>query len=81
MRPNKTKTQLLAKLGFRRNDINIRDIYKMNFNIDLGQWVVKMLDKYETSQKVRNLIHAILFLVFLFAVASILQGVGAVKWW
>ncbi len=53
----------------------------MNFNIDLGQWVVKMLDKYETSQKVRNLIHAILFLVFLFAVASILQGVGAVKWW
>lgn len=48
--------------------------------INLDQWVVKMLEKYENSQKVRNLIHAILLLVFLFAIAGSLQGIGAIKW-
>lgn len=53
----------------------------MNFNIDFGEWIVKMFDKYENSPTARRLIHLILFLVFMFAVASILQGIGAIKWW
>lgn len=40
-----------------------------------------MFEKYETSPAVRNLIHMILFLVFMFALASILQDIGAIKWW
>lgn len=40
-----------------------------------------MLDKYEQSPSIRRLIHMILFLVFLFALASLLQGIGAIRWW
>lgn len=56
-------------------------MFNFNFNIDLDGVVNKMLEKYENSKAVQRLIHMILFLVFLFAMASILQGIGAIKWW
>lgn len=47
----------------------------------LSKLGLDMFDKYENSPTARRLIHMILFLVFMFAIASILQGIGAVKWW
>ncbi|GEM_PF-4144611 len=50
----------------------------MNFNIDLGEWVTKMLDKYESSQTVRRLINALVFILFLFVLGGF---INAIKWW
>lgn len=50
----------------------------MNFNIDLGQWVVKMLEKYENSIKVRFLVNWLVVCLTFFALASF---INAIKWW
>ncbi len=50
----------------------------MNFNIDLNGAVTKMLDKYESSQKVRRLVNVLVFILFLFVLGGFIQ---AIKWW
>lgn len=50
----------------------------MNFNIDFGLWVVKMLEKYENSPKVRFLINWIVLCLTVFVLSGL---INAVKWW
>lgn len=50
----------------------------MNFNIDFGQWVVKMLEKYENSPKVRFLINWLVACLTIFVLASLIT---AIRWW
>ncbi|MDO4896328.1 MAG: hypothetical protein Q3971_03100 [Moraxella sp.] len=50
----------------------------MNFNIDFGKWVVKMLEKYENSPKVRFLINWIVVCLTLFVLSGF---INAIKWW
>ncbi len=50
----------------------------MNFNIDFGEWVVRMLEKYENSPKVRFLINWIVGCLTLFVLSGF---VNAIKWW
>lgn len=50
----------------------------MNFNINLGEWVDKMLEKYEKSAKSRFLINWLVVCLTLFALASF---INAIKWW
>lgn len=50
----------------------------MNFNIDLGEWVAKMLDRYESSRIVRRLINALVFILFLFVMGGFIQSI---RWW
>ena len=53
----------------------------MNFNIDMGDWIMKLVEKYETSNKVRLLVWLVLIILFLFAAGAFLQGLGAIRWW
>lgn len=46
--------------------------------LDKGEEMIKAL---ENSPKVRQLLWGIVVIGLLFAVASILQGIGAIKWW
>lgn len=50
----------------------------MNFNIDFGQWVVNMLEKYEHSAKARFLINWLMLCVSVFVLSGF---INAVRWW
>lgn len=50
----------------------------MNFNINDGKWIGKMLDRYENSSKVFALVWATWFLGFMVALTLF---INAIKWW
>ena len=41
----------------------------------------EMIKALENSPKVRKILWAVIAVCFIYALASLLQGVGAVKWW
>lgn len=50
----------------------------MNFNIDLSEMVVKMLDRYESSRTVRRLVNTLVFILFLFVLGGF---INSIRWW
>lgn len=40
-----------------------------------------MITALESSPKVRKIVWGMLAVCFVFALASLLQGIGAVRWW
>lgn len=47
----------------------------MNFNTDFGVFLMKLLDKYESSPKVRHLIWAILATVVLYGLPELILAI------
>ncbi|MFA9487164.1 MULTISPECIES: hypothetical protein [unclassified Moraxella] len=47
----------------------------MNFNINLGKWVIEMIEKYENSALFRRLVYFVLLVVALFPLSPVLVSV------
>ncbi len=50
----------------------------INFNIDIGEYLVKVIEKIENSSKFRQLLWAI---VAIFAIYALSALIAAVRWW